>query len=164
MSSERCYSWETGETGVETAMNKYNKSTQVRLEMLERQNRWLTIIAGATIVTMLIAATAGPAVVRATSIQLIDENDKVRAELSSKDSVVGLYIMDSDGNDRLRVTHDADGTGLFINDDAGTTRIGGAQFAHGGGGIALHGAESKGAAVLYMAVYEGTGQPAFLRH
>lgn len=32
----------------------------------------------------------------------------------------------------------------------GDTRIGVAQFAHGGGGFALHGPEAKGAAVLYL--------------
>ena len=131
-------------------MNKYMKSTQARLEMLERQNRWLTIIAITTIIILLIAATGGPVVIRATSFQLVDEDDNVRAELSLKDDAVGLYIKDDDGNDRLRATHDAEGTGLYIDDDQGTTRIGVAQFAHGGGGVALHGAESKGAAVLYL--------------
>jgi hypothetical protein len=36
-------------------------------------------------------------------------------------------------------------------DDAGDTRLGAAQFAHGGGGYALHGPKMKGAAVLYLA-------------
>ncbi len=41
-------------------------------------------------------------------------------------------------------------TGLFLRDAEGTVRLGAAQFAHGGGGCALHGEESKGAAVLYQ--------------
>jgi hypothetical protein len=131
-------------------MNKYMKSTHTRIEMLERQNRWLTIIAIATIIALLIAATGGPAVIRAASIQLADEEDNVRAELSLKNKAVGLCLMDEDGNDRLRATYDAESAGLYVNDDRGTTRIGIAQFARRGGGIALHGAESKGAAVLYL--------------
>lgn len=118
--------------------------------MLERQNRWLTIIVGATILMLLIAASGGPAVIRASSIQLVDENDNVRAELSLKNDAVGLYLKDQDGNDRLSTIHNAEATGLFVNDDHGTTRIGISQFAHGGGGVALHGPESKGAAVLYL--------------
>ena len=35
-------------------------------------------------------------------------------------------------------------------DETGGTRLGAAQFAHGGGGYALHGPEMKGAAVLYL--------------
>jgi hypothetical protein len=89
-------------------INKYTKSTQVRLEMLERQNRWLTVIAIATIITLLIAATAGPAMVRATVIQPVDQDDKDRAELSFERDAVGLYRKDEDGNNRLRATLDAD--------------------------------------------------------
>lgn len=32
----------------------------------------------------------------------------------------------------------------------GDTRLGAAQFAHGGGGYALHGPGGRGAAVLYL--------------
>lgn len=34
--------------------------------------------------------------------------------------------------------------------DLGDTRVGAAQFAHGGGGYALHGPGGRGAAVLYL--------------
>ena len=131
-------------------MNRYMKSTEARLELLEWKNRWLTIIAGVMIIALLIGATRAPEVIRASSIQLIDTNSNVRAELSLRDDAVGLYIKDEDGNDRLLVSHDSEGTGLYVNDDQGTTRIGIAQFSHGGGGVALHGPESKGAAVLYL--------------
>lgn len=60
-------------------MNKYTRSTRVRVEMLERQNRWLTIIAIATIITVLFIAAGGPAVVRATAIQLFDEDNNESA-------------------------------------------------------------------------------------
>ncbi len=131
-------------------MNKYMKYTAARLEMLERQNRWLTIIAVTTIIILLIAATGGPVVIRATSLQLVDEDDNVRAELSLNDDAVGLYIKGELGDDRLLAIHDARSTGFYVNDDKGTTRIGIARFAHGVGGVAPHGAEAKGAAVIYV--------------
>lgn len=39
---------------------------------------------------------------------------------------------------------------LFLQDSARTIRVGLAQFAHGGGGLALHGPDARGAAVLYF--------------
>ena len=53
-------------------MNKYTKSTRSRLEMAERQNRWLTIIAIATIITLLIAAAGGPTVIRDAAKEMFD--------------------------------------------------------------------------------------------
>ena len=53
-------------------MNKYTKSTKSRLEMAERQNRWLTIIAIATIITLLIAAAGGPTVIRDAAKEMFD--------------------------------------------------------------------------------------------
>ncbi len=70
----------------------------------------------------------------------------------------GLFVYDASGVARLTLTDDADQSALFINDATGTTRIGVAQFAHGGGGVALHGAESKGATVLY---HKGAGSLTF---
>lgn len=61
----------------------------------------------------------------------------------------GLYLKDRNGVNRASLFHADDGTGLYIMDEGGVTRIGIAQFAHGGGGVALHGPESKGATVLY---------------
>jgi hypothetical protein len=37
----------------------------------------------------------------------------------------------------LTLKHTADTTGLFVPDGEGVTRLGAAQFAHGGGGYAL---------------------------
>jgi len=56
-------------------MNKYTKSTRARLEMAERQNRWLTVIAIATIITLLVAAAGGPTVIRETAIEMFDDGD-----------------------------------------------------------------------------------------
>ncbi|HSG07903.1 MAG TPA: hypothetical protein VLA36_06085 [Longimicrobiales bacterium] len=51
---------------------------------------------------------------------------------------------------RATLGDDAEGTALYLRDGDGTTRVGVAQFAHGGGGFALHGQDAKGAAVLYL--------------
>ena len=76
--------------------------------MLERKNRWLTIVAIATIIILLIAVTGGPVVIRAASIQLVDEDNNTRAESSSEDDVVGPYNRDESGIDRLLRTHIAE--------------------------------------------------------
>ncbi len=74
-----------------------------------------------------------------------------------------LQLLDDAGRVRMDLRHDATETGLFIMDDAGRTRIGVAQFAHGGGGFALHGPDMKGAAVLYLkdtgslSIYDSSG-------
>lgn len=66
---------------------------------------------------------------------------------------------------RVALAHDAEGSALFIRDAAGVIRVGVAQFAHGGGGVALHGPNSKGAAVLYfqesgsLTFYDPEGNP-----
>jgi len=73
-------------------INKYTKSTQGRLEMLERQNRWLTILAIATIITVLFVAAGGPAVIRAAAIQLFDEDDNERTSLSLNNEALGFYV------------------------------------------------------------------------
>jgi hypothetical protein len=61
-----------------------------------------------------------------------------------------VLIVDDDDQVRIDLRHDAEETGLFILDDDGDTRLGAAQFAHGGGGYALHGPGGRGAAVLYL--------------
>lgn len=53
-----------------------------RTERLEKQNRWLTILASAIIVVLIIAITAGPALVRFLGDDSIDET----AEPSGQES------------------------------------------------------------------------------
>lgn len=64
----------TIEYNIVIVMNKYTKSTRARLESAERQNRWLTVIAIAAIITLLVAAAGGPTVIRETAIEMFDEN------------------------------------------------------------------------------------------
>ncbi len=115
-----------------------------RLRRLERSHRVFTAALVALSVTLLVAwvrPATQPNVVRARRIQLVDAADRVRIDLR----------------------HDSTETGLFIADDAEDTRIGVAQFAHGGGGVALHGPGGRGAVVLYLkrdgslTVYDTTG-------
>lgn len=100
-----------------------------------------------------------PEALRARRVQMVDADGRVRAELAIDDEgAAGLFVRDVDGRPRSLVIHDAAQSGLFLLDDAGTVRLGAAQFAHGGGGLALHGAASKGATVLY---HKGEGSLAF---
>ena len=71
------------------------------------------------------------------------------SEWSAAGGYPALYFRDAEGVTRLALFHEAEASGVYVSDETGTTRIGIAQFAHGGGGVALHGPESRGAAVLY---------------
>jgi hypothetical protein len=116
----------------------------VRVRRLERMVRTLTA-ALVVVSTLLLLGARRPNhpadLIQARRIQIVDETGVVRTDLR----------------------HDAEETGLFILDDHGDTRIGIAQFAHGGGGVALHGPAAKGAAVLYLknggslTIYDTTG-------
>ncbi len=125
-----------------------------RLEQLERRNRHLT---GALVAIGALAVLAGAAsrsgeVLRAEKIEMVDGEGKVRAELAiDADGSAGLFLRDREGRVRGCAIHDDARTGFFALDTAGQVRVGAAQFAHGGGGFALHGPEGKGSAVLYHA-------------
>ena len=85
----------------------------------------------------------------------------------AEQGAAGLFINDPGGSVRLALAHDSQGSALFIRDAEGVIRVGIAQFAHGGGGVALHGPGSRGAAVLYLeeagslTFYDPEGQPVF---
>jgi hypothetical protein len=122
-----------------------------RIARLERLNRTLLAVAAGAVLLFIVAAAGGAAdPQRARAFQLVDGEGVIRAELAFRDGHPGLFIKDGTGMDRLLAVDEPDGTGLYITDADGTTRIGVAQFAHGGGGVALHGPDSKGAAVLYF--------------
>lgn len=109
-------------------MNQYRSTLEDRVRKLERTNRMMAVALGGTILLFLTGAATEPGAVRSQAFQLIDANENLRAELTTDDEA----------------------TGLFIHDASGTVRIGIAHFSHGGSGVALHGPESKGAAVLYL--------------
>lgn len=121
-----------------------------RVEALENRNRMLAALLLVTIAMAGLTAASNNSVVRGSAFELVDGKGVVRADLAMRDGAPGLHIRDTQGNDRLVASHGDAGTTLYLYDDTGTTRIGIAQFAHGGGGVALHGPHSKGAAVLYF--------------
>jgi len=129
-----------------------------RTAQLERTVRALLLTIGAGAVGLVLTAATKPDVVRAHAFELLSEDGAVRAELTIRDGEPGLYLKDPSGTDRVAIFHRIDASGIYVLDAEGVTRIGVAQFAHGGGGVALHGPGSKGAAVLYL---KGTGSLRF---
>ena len=90
-------------------------------------------------------------VVRTERLEIMGKQGEPAAILGfDDDGAAGLFINDPGGSMRVALAHDADGSALFIRDADGVIRVGVAQFAHGGGGVALHGPNSQGAAVLYF--------------
>jgi len=136
---------------------------QERVLRLERRQR--LALGAALLVTagLLLGGLRPPGdggeVLRAARFELVDGEGALRAVLGTDaDGSTGLFLHDTEGRVRLSLTHDPQQSALFIHDGQGTVRIGVAQFAHGGGGVALHGADSKGATVLY---HKGTGSLSF---
>ena len=139
-------------------MNGQAATLQERVERLERRNRVLAAAVGAC-VTLLLLAAAGPVTtIEAQGLRLLDDDGRVLVELGRRDDAAGLYILDGNGVPRVTLRHAPDESGLLLSDEQGVTRVGAVQFAHGGGGFALHGAGSRGAAVLY---YRNGGSLAF---
>lgn len=113
-------------------MHSRHDSVEARIGRLERSQRRLAavalVLAAALVVAWAHPPAADPDVVRARQVQLVDAAGRVRIVLR----------------------HDSSETGMFIMDDLGDVRLGAAQFAHGGGGFALHGPAGRGSAVLYL--------------
>lgn len=90
-------------------------------------------------------------VLRAERLEIVGQGGEPAIILGSDDEgAPGLFINDPGGSMRVALTHDPGGSALFLRDAEGVIRVGVAQFAHGGGGVALHGPGSRGAAVLYL--------------
>jgi hypothetical protein len=111
-----------------------------RVRQMERTNRMLGVALAVGLVVWLgafiVPSSQSTDLLRARRLQVVDEAGRVRIDLR----------------------HDSTETGLFVLDEAGDPRVGAAQFAHGGGGFALHGPRLKGAAVLYL---KGSGTLTF---
>lgn len=97
------------------------------------------------------APTSETEVIRARAIQMVDDDGRVRAELGiDADGSAGLFLYDSEGRTRACLVHDPSQSALYLFDDQNVIRVGAAQFAHGGGGLAIHGERSRGSTVLYQ--------------
>ncbi len=138
---------------------------EARMRRVERANRLLlgSVLALASLLFIGSKAQSDK-VIRAQRFELVDTRGEVRAVLGTDgDGATGLFIHDPEGGTRLTLTHDPDQSALFIYDGEETVRVGVAQFSHGGGGVALHGAKSKGATVLYhketgsLAIFDESG-------
>lgn len=121
-----------------------------RIGRIERTNRILMLDSSALAMAVIYSLAVRPRTVQAEAFRLLAHDGAVRAELVLRNDEPGLYLKDQGGGDRVAVFHDSSTSGVYVFDSAGTTRIGVAQFSHGGGGFALHGPDSKGAAVLYL--------------
>lgn len=139
-------------------MGKTTTTVEARVARLEITNKLLVLAALLGIGFGASSTSVHQDVVRTKSVELLDSDGLVAARLAVKDGSPGLYIMDKSGKTRAALFHSPDATGLYINDQEEVTRVGVAQFAHGGGGVALHGPGSKGAAVLY---FKGSGSLRF---
>jgi len=111
---------------------------------------WCLALVIAAILAWLLLAPAADGALRAEAFELVDDDGHVIAVLESDNGYPRLSFRDADGIERIQLFHDAEATGLYLADGGGTTRIGIAQFAHGGGGVALHGEDSRGALVMYL--------------
>lgn len=126
--------------------------TRGRLDRLERRQRGLLAVLGALVAVFAFTSARGDGdVLRVRRVEIVDGEGRVRAELAiDADGSAGVFLKDDQGRLRGCFVHDASQTGMFALDDGGQIRVGAAQFAHGGGGFALHGPEGKGSAVLYL--------------
>lgn len=124
-----------------------------RVTHLERQHRTRLLLVAVAAWIALVPIRCAPEreeMLTVRGFRLVDEAGRVRAELRTEGDAVGLYLFDDAGGERVSLSHGSEETALFLKDARGDTRVGVAQFAHGGGGFALHGEEAKGAAVLYL--------------
>ena len=127
-----------------------------RVERLEWWNRFLVLgvvaLVGYGFTHQVVPARAKTEkVIRAERLEIMNRQGEPAAILGFDDAgAAGLFINDPDGILRVALAHDLSGSALFIRDAEGTIRVGVAQFSHGGGGVALHGPGSRGAAVLYL--------------
>jgi len=127
-----------------------------RVRRLEWWNR-LLLLGVISLLTLGFSTQVVPAkskiekVVRAERVEIMGQRGEPAAILGFDDEgAAGLFINDPGGSMRVALAHDSSGSALFIRDAEGVIRVGVAQFAHGGGGVALHGPGSRGAAVLYL--------------
>lgn len=96
--------------------------------------------------------------IRTKNLELVDNKGNVRARLTLEKGHPTFTMSDENGVARITIVQDANQSGVFVSDKNKDTRIGIAQFAHGGGGVALHGPGGKGAAVLHL---KGQGSLSF---
>jgi hypothetical protein len=153
---------------VDAALERRVMSLETRLVRATRVNRLLLIaligVAGTGLFGAAAADQAGGAegaadVVRAHRFEVLDRDGNVRAEVGIDDGgSAGLFLRDDRDRVRAALVHDAVQSALYMFDPEGTIRLGAAQYAHGGGGFALHGPRHAHATVLH---HKGGGSLTF---
>lgn len=144
---------------------------QSRVRRLEWWNRLLILCVVGTL-TLGFSSQLAPArkgvdkILRSERLEIVDQQGRPRVVLGlDEQGSAGVMVNDTAGEARVTLLHDSEGSALFIRDAEGVIRVGVAQFAHGGGGVALHGPNSRGAAVLYLqeagslTFYDVEGEP-----
>lgn len=126
------------------------EQVETRLKRLERLTAMLAVVLIVAIAGLGYLLLRPSHTLRAQALEIIDVKGNVVAVLGQNDGRTGLFLLDENSIPRVSIFHADDADGLYIDDAGGVTRIGVAQFEHGGGGVALHGPESRGAAVLYF--------------
>lgn len=129
-----------------------------RIRRLERRGRVLGALLVAGLGFLVVSANGRRGeTVAAERFELVDGEGRVRAEMAiDEDGSAGFFVRDGEGRVRGCLVHDDAQSALYLFDEAGAIRVGAAQYAHGGGGFALHGEGTEGAAVLYMKEREGS--------
>jgi hypothetical protein len=101
--------------------------------------------------------------IRTKHFELVDDKGRVRIEMKMADGNPVFAIKDENGKDRVIVFHEPKATGVYLKDAEQHTRVGLAQFPHGGG-VAMHGEKGKHSAVYVLlnnkprlAVYDDKG-------
>lgn len=134
-------------------MDARNYDLERRIVALERRSRrWKIVGLGCLAIVSIWTCYPGGVEeeIVARGFTLVDASGRAHAELKMTEEGPGLYLLDAQGRTRASLIHNGEETALYLRDAADQIRIGIAQFAHGGGGVALHGEAAKGAAVLYF--------------
>lgn len=146
---------------------------QTRIKRLEWWNR-LWMLGVVSLLFWGFTSRISPArdevhgILRTERLEIVGERGQPAAVLGfDEQGSSGLFIHDPGGSMRVALAHDSQGSALFLRDSEGVIRVGVAQFADGGGGVALHGPSSQGAAVLYfketgsLSFYDATGKATY---
>jgi hypothetical protein len=129
-----------------------------RMKHLERRIN-LVGVSGLIVFAIAIVGYTLPTneTVRAERFELVSTDGTLLATLETNEQgATGLFVRDDSGRVRISISNSHEEAALFIKDAAGDTRLGAAQFSHGGVGLALHGDQMKGAAVMYLSNRKGS--------
>ncbi len=108
-------------------------SLEERIEKLEREltraYRLLAVLCAGSVLTIVFMASGKPSAqeeilntIRAKTVYIVDENDKIRIQLSGLDPVRGLSLYNDSGNTRAVLAESKDGPYFSLYDEKGNSR------------------------------------------